>query len=271
MAEASSARWPTRLGGGTPMPPGEEVRPPSLVVGVGASKGAPADEVLTLIEDALREAGLSPRGIAELTTVDAKSGEPGIVAAAEWLGVPLVTYPAGRLAAVAVPDPSDAALGAVGTPSVAEASALVGGGELLVPKRKSARVTCAVVRRPAHGGLAAVGLGSVARDLPRPGTRVLEPGPGAEETGARTAAEETGARTALEEAREGHAVALRDGGDASVNALPARGIPVVPDTSRPDPSRREVTLPARDPATVDRVTAGVVGNTATRENAGGVG
>lgn len=125
--------------------------PGSLVVGVGASRGAPVAEVLCLIEDALREAGLPPESLAVLATVDAKGAEPGIVEAAERLGVPLVTYSAQELAGVEVPNPSGAPLAAVGTPSVAEAAALVRGGELLVPKRKSrrtegrpARVTCAV-------------------------------------------------------------------------------------------------------------------------------
>jgi cobalt-precorrin 5A hydrolase/precorrin-3B C17-methyltransferase len=214
------------------------LRPPSLVVGVGASRGAPADEVLGLVEGALRDAGLSAASVAELATVDAKAGEPGIVAAAQRLGVPLVTYPAGELAGVDVPNPSDAPLAAVGTPSVAEASALARGGELLVPKRKSAMATCAVVRRPARGRLAVVGLGPGARDLLtprataelrrasvlvgldqyvdqirdllRPGTRVLESGLGAEEERA---------RTAVEEARRGHAVALIGSGDAGVYAM----------------------------------------------------
>ncbi|MFE1309386.1 precorrin-3B C(17)-methyltransferase [Streptomyces sp. NPDC058755] len=228
--------------------PGERevlLRPPSLVVGVGASKGAPVEEVLGLVEDVLREAGLSPKSVAELATVDAKSEEPGIIAAAERLGVPLVTYPAEELAAVRVPNPSNAPLAAVGTPSVAEAAALVRGGELLVPKRKSERAdgqpamaTCAVVRRPGRGRLAVVGLGPGARDLLtpraaaelrrasvlvgldqyvdqirdllRPGTRVLESGLGAEEERA---------RTAVAEARKGHAVALIGSGDAGVYAM----------------------------------------------------
>ncbi|MGW0085550.1 precorrin-3B C(17)-methyltransferase [Streptomyces sp. NPDC003393] len=228
--------------------PGERevlLRPPSLVVGVGASKGAPVEEVLGLVTDALRDAGLSPRSVAELATVDAKSREPGIVAAAERLGVPLVTYPAGELAAVEVPNPSGAPLAAVGTPSVAEAAALARGGELLVAKRKSERAdgrpamaTCAVVRRPGRGRLAVVGLGPGARDLLtpraeaelrrasvlvgldqyvdqirdllRPGTRILESGLGAEEERA---------RTAVAEARRGHAVALIGSGDAGVYAM----------------------------------------------------
>ncbi|MDQ0747533.1 cobalt-precorrin 5A hydrolase/precorrin-3B C17-methyltransferase [Streptomyces africanus] len=218
------------------------LRPPSLVVGVGASKGAPAEEVLGLIEGVLREAGLSAASVAELATVDAKAEEPGIVEAARRLGVPLVTYSAGELAEVDVPNPSDAPLAAVGTPSVAEAAALVRGGELLVPKRKSAAspamATCAVVRRPGRGRLAVVGLGPGARDLLtprakaelrrasvlvgldqyvdqirdllRPGTRILESGLGAEEERA---------RTAVEEARAGRAVALIGSGDAGVYAM----------------------------------------------------
>ncbi|MFC8144652.1 precorrin-3B C(17)-methyltransferase [Streptomyces paradoxus] len=218
------------------------LRPPTLVVGVGASKGAPVEEVLGLVEGALREAGLSVASVAELATVDAKAGEPGIVEAARRLGVPLVTYSAEELAGVDVPNPSDAPLAAVGTPSVAEAAALVGGGELLVPKRKSAAspamATCAVVRRPGRGRLAVVGLGPGARDLLtprakaelrrasvlvgldqyvdqirdllRPGTRILESGLGAEEERA---------RTAVEEARKGQAVALIGSGDAGVYAM----------------------------------------------------
>lgn len=221
------------------------LRPPSLVVGVGASKGAPVDEVLGLVESAVRDAGLSLASLAQLSTVDAKSEEPGIVEAARRLGVPLVTYSAEELAAVEVPNPSDAPLAAVGTPSVAEAAALVGGGELLVPKRKSERAdgqpamaTCAVVRRVARGRLAVVGLGPGARDLVtprakaelrraavlvgldqyvdqirdllRPGTVVLESGLGAEEERA---------RTAVAEARKGQAVALIGSGDAGVYAM----------------------------------------------------
>ncbi|QFQ96365.1 cobalamin biosynthesis protein [Streptomyces phaeolivaceus] len=128
----------------------------SLVVGVGAAIGVSVVEVLGLVESALREAGVSRGDVSVLATVDARAGEPGLVQAAERLGVPLVSYPAEELAAVAVPNPSGTALAAVGTASVAEAAALVGGGELLVPKRKSepvdgraGRVTCAVARRPA--------------------------------------------------------------------------------------------------------------------------
>ncbi|WP_274556847.1 precorrin-3B C(17)-methyltransferase [Streptomyces spiramyceticus] len=220
------------------------LRPPSLVVGVGASKGASVDEVFGLVEETLAGAGLSARSVAALATVDAKADEAGIVGAAARLGVPLTTYAAEELARIDVPNPSGAPLAAVGTPSVAEAAALVGGGELLVPKRKSApegraaMATCAVVRKEPRGRLAVVGLGPGARDLLtprareeirrasvlvgldqyvdqirdllRPGTRVLESGLGAEKERA---------RTAVAEARAGHAVALIGSGDAGVYAM----------------------------------------------------
>ncbi|MGH3309259.1 MAG: precorrin-3B C(17)-methyltransferase [Streptomyces sp.] len=231
-----------------PLGPGDVVlRPPSLVIGVGASSGVCGDEVLELIEGVLDDAGLSARSVTELATVDAKAGEPGLLAAADRLRVPLRTYPAEVLAGIEVPNPSDAPRAAVGTPSVAEAAALAVAGEgyeLLVPKAKSApqgrpaMATAAVARRRPRGRLSVVGIGPGARDLLtpraraelrrasvlvgldqyveqirdllRPGTRVLESGLGAEELRA---------RTAVAEARAGHSVALIGSGDAGVYAM----------------------------------------------------
>nr|WP_223186604.1 precorrin-3B C(17)-methyltransferase [Streptomyces sp. CBMA29] len=217
------------------------VRPPSLVVGVGGSRGVGRAEVVGLVRSTLAEAGLAEKSVSALATVDAKAGEEGIVAAAAEFGVPLVTYAAADLAGTAVPNPSAAPLAAVGTPSVAEAAAILAaadGGQLVVEKRKSAMATAAVARRRPRGRLAVVGLGPGARDLvtPRavaelrrasvivgldqyvdqirdlllPGTRVLESGLGAEEERA---------RTAVAEARAGHAVALIGSGDAGVYAM----------------------------------------------------
>ncbi len=224
------------------------LRPPSLVVGVGASRAVTAEEVLGLVRRVLEEARLSPQSVAALATVEAKAEEPGLLAAAERLGVPLWTYPAGALAAVEVPHPSRAPEQAVGTPSVAEAAALLGAqvDGLLVPKTRSvppqdgraARATAAVARRRPRGRLAVVGLGPGARDLLtprardelrrasvivgldqyvdqirdllRPGTRIAESGLGAEEERA---------RRAVAEARAGHAVALIGSGDAGVYAM----------------------------------------------------
>lgn len=145
----------------------------SLVVGVGARRGVSAREVCDLVAAVLREAGRSPGEVVALATVGTKAAEPGLVEAASRLGVPLCAHPAEVLARVPVPGPSDAALAAAGTPSVAEAAALVeaarrgvsgpAGGELLVPKRKpvsgAARVTCAVAVTHGEGRLPAGGRG----------------------------------------------------------------------------------------------------------------
>ena len=220
------------------------LRPRSLVVGVGASRGAPTGEVLELVRSALAEAGLSRHSVNCLATVDAKAEEPGLLEAARALGVELVAYPAEQLAGITVPNPSAAPLAAVGTPSVAEAAALAGGGELLVPKRRSApegraaMATVAIVRRAPRGRLAVVGLGPGARDLLTPRAReelrrasivvgldqyvdqirdLLRPGTRIEETG--LGAEEARARSAVELAQQGHAVALIGSGDAGVYAM----------------------------------------------------
>ena len=220
------------------------LRPRTLVVGVGASRGAPVEEVLGLVEAALADAGLSRHSVSRLATVDAKADEPGLLAAAAALGVELVTHSAEALAGVAVPNPSPAPQAAVGTPSVAEAAALIGGGELLVPKRKStpegraAMATVAVARKTPRGRLALVGLGPGARDLLTPRAReelrrasvvvgldqyvdqirdLLRPGTRIEATG--LGAEEERARSAVRLAEQGHAVALIGSGDAGVYAM----------------------------------------------------
>jgi cobalt-precorrin 5A hydrolase/precorrin-3B C17-methyltransferase len=222
------------------------LRPPSLVIGVGGSRGVPAGEVRGLLDRVLRDAGLSAASIRCLATADLKADEAGIVDTARALGVPLVTWPVADLAAVDVPHPSEVVRAAVGTPSVAEAAALLGERhpgrpgdvELLAPKTASAMATVAVARHAPRGRLAIVGLGPGApdlrtpravaelrraamvvgldqyvdqvRDLLRPGTRVLASGLGAEEARA---------RAAVAEATAGHAVALIGSGDAGVYAM----------------------------------------------------
>ncbi|MGW0399078.1 Rv2231c family pyridoxal phosphate-dependent protein CobC [Streptomyces sp. NPDC003002] len=121
-----------------------------LVVGVGGRAGVSVAEVCALVEETLRGAGLASGAVTALATVRTKAGEAGITGAAKRFGVPLLSYSAEELAAITVPHPSDAAREATGTASVAEAAALAGGGELLVPKRRSVAATCAVATTQAH-------------------------------------------------------------------------------------------------------------------------
>ena len=137
--------------------------PRSLVIGVGSSAGAPAAEIHSLFFKALTEASLNIHAIGALATVDLKAQEPGIVALAQRLSLPLLTFSVDALKLVDVPNPSDAVAAAVGTPSVAEASALLAAGPgatLVVPKQRSAMATIAIARRRGPvGSLRVVGLG----------------------------------------------------------------------------------------------------------------
>ncbi|MCC3777078.1 cobalamin biosynthesis protein [Streptomyces sp. UNOB3_S3] len=119
----------------------------TLHIGVGACRGVSPEEVISLVERTLREAGADGAAIAALVTAEVKADEPGLLAAAHHLGVPLTSYGPAALAAQPVPHPSEAARRATGAPGVAEAAALLSagpGGVLLVGKRKSARATCAI-------------------------------------------------------------------------------------------------------------------------------
>jgi cobalamin biosynthesis protein CbiG len=111
-----------------------------VIVGIGARPGVTAAEVLAAV-DAVLPAGATD---VRLATLDARAGEPGISAAAAARGWPLTGHPAAQLARVPVPASSARVAAAVGTPSVAEAAALLGGGTLLVGRTVHGRVTVAV-------------------------------------------------------------------------------------------------------------------------------
>jgi cobalamin biosynthesis protein CbiG len=124
-------------------------RPPSLVVGVGCSSGASTSDVLETIELALHAGRLSRASLALLATIDRRAAEPGMLAAAQALDVPLKAYSAETLGQVkALPNPSHIVEAAVGTPGVCEPAALLASGatSLLVPKVKTKRVTAAIAR-----------------------------------------------------------------------------------------------------------------------------
>ncbi|HEY8743698.1 MAG TPA: cobalamin biosynthesis protein [Chloroflexota bacterium] len=124
-------------------------RPPTLVVGIGCSRGAPADEIEALLLAALVEAGVSAHALHAFATIDLKRDEPGIGELARRYHLPVSYFSASQLATVRVPNPSPVVEAAVGTPGVCEPAALLAAGatELLLPKRKSAHATVALARR----------------------------------------------------------------------------------------------------------------------------
>lgn len=135
------------------------LHPPSLVVGVGASTGAPAAAAALLLDEVLFEFGLSSDAIGLVATIDRRAADPVIGA----LGKPVRSFDADALANVDVPNPSAVVAAEVGTGSVAEASALLAAGpgaELVVPKHKTTTATIAIARRATPpGSVTVVGLG----------------------------------------------------------------------------------------------------------------
>lgn len=150
------------------------IHPAVLAVGVGSSRGAPTAELIALIEATLDDAGLSPRAIAGLFSLDLKIDEPAMHEAARHFGVPFRVFTAERLASEQhrLASPSDEVERAVGLKGVAEAAALAAAGPdgaLIVPKHRSATATCAIARAAApidapqlgygRGRLAVIGIG----------------------------------------------------------------------------------------------------------------
>ena len=247
---------------GEPEPGFVVLHPPSLVAGMGASRGVSAEQAQQLLLSALATAGLAVGSLAAIATAELKADEAGLLELARRLGVPLVTHPAAVLETIAVPNPSEVVRAAVGVPSVAEAAALLGArsatpstgelvvpAELLVPKTASAMATVAIARHAPRGRLAIVGLGPGAPELMTPAARtelrraqvvvgldqyvaqirhLLRPG--TEVLASGLGQEEARAHTAQARAREGYAVALIGSGDAGVYAMASPALEAADDS-----------------------------------------
>lgn len=113
-----------------------------LVLGIGARKGVAAEEVLSAVDQALKEAGKCRNDIAILATADLKREEEGMMEAARILGKEILCFPSQVLNAQATTTPSRAQdLGLVG---VAEPAALALASRLISPKKVYGRVTIAI-------------------------------------------------------------------------------------------------------------------------------
>lgn len=122
------------------------LHPRCLVAGVGCNRGTSSREILGLIESTFSTHGLSLSSLSGLATIEAKSREPGILEAADSLGVNVTFYPPDALADVPVPNPSGTVKRIMGVESVCEAAALkrASGESLLVQKTRSPNATLAI-------------------------------------------------------------------------------------------------------------------------------
>ncbi len=112
--------------------------PRSLTLGVGCRRGADPAGVADETERSMRAAGLHPGAVGAVATIELKRDEPLVRALCEHFGATPTIFSADELAAIEVPNPSEKALAATGSPSVAEAAARLGahGGELVVEKQR---------------------------------------------------------------------------------------------------------------------------------------
>jgi cobalt-precorrin 5A hydrolase/precorrin-3B C17-methyltransferase len=224
------------------------LHPPSLVVGVGTSTGAPPGELAALAQSALADAGLAPASVGQVATIDRRADEPAVLA----LGWPVRTFSAGELAGVAVPHPSPVVAAAVGTPSVAEAAALLAAGanaELVVPKQVGRTATVAVARRrrpPGRVTLVGLGPGHARHRTPAADTAVRDADvvlgyeryidqaadllrPGQEVVRSPIGEELVRAKQALAEAAAGRRVAVVCAGDPGIYAMASLVLEVAED------------------------------------------
>jgi cobalt-precorrin 5A hydrolase/precorrin-3B C17-methyltransferase len=245
--------------------------PPVLTVGVGCERGASADEVTALIRETLTSAGLAEQAVAALCSIDVKMDEPAIHAAAADLGVPISFFDAARLEEEAprLANPSDIVFNEVGCQGVAEGAALAASaGTLIVPKRKSARATCAVGlsatplltdsigKRRGRLSIVGIGPGSDGWRTPEADQWLKQATDlvgyhlyldllgdltaGKQRHGYELGAEEMRVRVALDLAAEGRDVALVSSGDAGIYAMATLVFELIDREARPDWARLDI-------------------------------
>jgi cobalt-precorrin 5A hydrolase len=96
-----------------------------LIIGLGCDRGTSLLTLETAINKALHTVKLVNDDIWKLATIDKKHDEIGLLQLAKKYQYPLLFYSAKQLAQVEVPRPSAIVMKYMGTPSVAEAAALL--------------------------------------------------------------------------------------------------------------------------------------------------
>jgi cobalt-precorrin 5A hydrolase/precorrin-3B C17-methyltransferase len=248
--------------------------PQTIMLGLGCERLADEDEVWVLAEESLAKANIAPEAVACVASITLKAAEPAVHGVARRLGVSARFLDAARLERETprLANPSDLVYRETGCHGVAEGAALAGAGEdgeLILPKQRSQRATCAVARAAdivdpalvgrARGSLAVVGIGpgasaartheveaaiGAATDLvgyrlyldllgPLAAHKVLH--------GYELGEEEVRVRIALGLAAQGRDVALVCSGDAGIYAMAALVFELIDREGNPDWARIAIT------------------------------
>ena len=125
----------------------------TLVVGLGCQRGCDVHTLLGLLESALAEGGIELHRITALASIDRKNDEPGLLALAAQLNLPLHCFNATQLAAYAdrLSHKSVVAFAHTGCYGIAESAALAvaehlagSPARLLITRKKTAQATFAL-------------------------------------------------------------------------------------------------------------------------------
>jgi len=122
-----------------------------IVAGVGYRRGVEADEIVALVERALKLASLPPDALERLATIEALAALPAFTEAARRLDAAATPVAGPNLSAAAphVHTQSARSIAAHGVGSVAEAAALAAAGpgaKLVLARIASSSATCALAR-----------------------------------------------------------------------------------------------------------------------------
>lgn len=97
----------------------------ALWVGIGCQRGTSTHLLEKAIQQVFKENQLNQSAIAGIATIDNKASEVGLLEFCQLHNLALKTFPAEILRLVSVPNPSAIINQAIGTPSVAEAAAIL--------------------------------------------------------------------------------------------------------------------------------------------------
>jgi cobalt-precorrin 5A hydrolase/precorrin-3B C17-methyltransferase len=162
--------------------------PRVLWVGIGCERNTSSHLIAAAIDNICRQYHLATSAIAGLATIDLKADEVGILELCRQRNLPLKTFSSESLSLVKVPTPSNIVRQEVGTPSVAEAAAILASeSDLLVNKQifkqegEPGAVTVAIGRakveytgRTGKLYLVGIGPGSIAQITPAAKTAIIE-------------------------------------------------------------------------------------------------
>ena len=125
----------------------------TLVVGLGCQRGCDVHTLLGLFDSALAEGGIARQRITALASIDRKQDEPGLLALAQLLDLPLQCFSAQQLAGYEhrLSHKSALAFAHTGCYGIAESAALAlaeqlahGPARLLITRKKTAKATFAL-------------------------------------------------------------------------------------------------------------------------------